>query len=538
MMMHRAALLVACCACAVAQTAAIEGVVVNQPNGRPMPGVQIGFALASPSGDAQPFGAMSDGKGHFSISNLPAGTYVAGAQARGFFYVPPGNQGPVRLVSLKAGQQMADFKIEMAPEATIAGRVFDDYGDPVQTQVRAELDSDRVMYVGPMGDASSDERGEFHLSVAPGKYYVVAEPVGRVFINQAPEVRTDGSVEAIYGRTYHPGATAKAKAVPVEAAAGAELTGIDIHMARQGRAFSIGGTVTGVTEGATAMVTLQQGDDAAHIGATMSMGTRPDGRFLFTNREPGAYQLLGYQSNGKTKLYSQLVDVNLDGGDATGVNLVLGPGGELHGKLEIAGGAGAEKFFVSLESGQYGHFGDPSPSAEVERGAFPLTDIAPGHYHLKVTPLEENAYLKSVRLDDAEAPEDDLDLTRLSPASSLKIVVSRNGGQITGKLLDKNGDPLGPGLAMVLLASDGTEIDLEHSLKTTEDGTYRFQAIRPGKYRLLAFGNGQFGWGGDFREKLKKLAAAAETIEIKEGDRKVQDIKLTAEEGADAKANQ
>ena len=534
-MMHRAVLLLACGACAVAQTAAVEGVVVNQTNGRPMAGAHVQFLSASPSGDGQPYGAMSDGKGHFSISSLPAGTYVATAQARGFFYVPPESKGPFRRVSLKAGEQIADFKIEMAPEATIAGRVFDDYGDPVQTHVQAEPDTERAVFAGSWANAGSDERGEFHMSVAPGKYYVVAEPGGHI-INQVPEIRTDGSVEAIYGRTYHPSATAKAKAVLVEAAAGAELTGIDIHMARQGSAFSIGGTVTGITEGAMATVTLQQGEDAAHMRSSVGMGAGPDGRFFFANQQPGTYRLSAYQIGGKGKLYSQPVDVNLDGGDATGLNVVLAPGGQLHGKFEIAGGA--EKFFVSLESGQYGHFGDPSPSAEVERGAFHLTDIAPGHYHLKVTPLEENAYVKSARLDDAEAPEDDLDLTRLTPASSLKIVVSRNGGQLSGKLIDKTGDPLGPAPAMVLLASDGKEIDLERSLKTAEDGTYRFQAIRPGKYRLLAFDSEQFGWGGDFRAKLKKLAAAAETIEIKEGDRKVKDLKLTAEEGADAKANQ
>lgn len=270
----------------------------------------------------------------------------------------------------------------------------------------------------------------------------------------------------------------------------------------------------------------------------MSTATRPDGRFLFTNREPGTYQLLGYQTNGKTKLYSQLVDVNLDGGDATGVNLVLAPGGELHGKFEIAGGTGAEKFSVSLEPGPRSYSGSPPPSAEVEQGVFHITDIAPGQYRLKVTPFEENAYVRSVRLDDVETPEDDLDLTRSAPGTSLKIVVSRNGGQISGKLLDKDGRPLGDVPAGVLLVEDPRKIDLERSFKTVEDGTYRFQAIRHGKYKLLAFDYREFGWGDDLLETLKKLAAAAEATEIKEGDRKVKDLKLTVREGADAKASE
>ena len=117
----------------------------------------------------------------------------------------------------------------------------------------------------------------------------------------------------------------------------------------------------------------------------------------------------------------------------------------------------------------------------------------------------------------------------------MKIVVSRNGGQVSGKLLDQDGEPLGAMPAMVLLAADPKEIDLERSLKAAEDGTYRFQAIRPGKYRLLAFESDQFADGTDFLESVKKLAAAAEEIEIKEGDRKVKDLKLLAKGDADGK---
>jgi len=90
---------------------------------------------------------------------------------------------------------------------------------------------------------------------------------------------------------------------------------------------------------------------------------------------------------------------------------------------------------------------------------------------------------------------------------------------------------------MVLLAADPKEIDLERAAKTAEDGTYRFQGIRPGKYRLLAFDPFLLADAPDSQEAIKKLAAAAEEIEIKEGDRKVKDLKLVKEDG-DAKPGQ
>jgi hypothetical protein len=531
--MHRAALLLACCACLGAQTAAIEGVVVNQATGRPMAGVHVRFLSMSSAAEGQPYGAISNVAGHFSIASLPAGTYSAEARQHGFFYMPPKGQGLVPRVSLKAGQHLADFKIEMAQGATISGRIIDDNGDPVQAGVRADAESERAVSFGRW--ANGDERGEFHMSVAPGKYYLVAEPGGRG-MNQVPEIRTDGSVDAIYGETYYPSSAVKGKAVLVEAAAGAELTGLEIHLVRQVRGASIGGVVTGATDAAGGTtVMLLQGDDPRHMGLASGSGSDRDGHFLLTNLQPGTYRLLAWHRNDKTNLYSQPMDVHLEGADVTNLNLVLAPGGELTGKLEMPGSPGTEKLSVSLELLAFRSFGEPPPSAEADQsGAFRIANIAPGTYGVKVTPMPENGYLKSVRLDGVETPDDELDLSRVAQGSSLKIVVSRNGGQVSGRLLDKDGEPLGAMPAMVALVADPKEIKLDRSLKMAEDGTYRFQGIRPGKYRLLAFDE----WGADVLEMVKKLAASAEEIEIKEGDRKVKDLKLVGKEDTDAKPSQ
>jgi len=173
-----------------------------------------------------------------------------------------------------------------------------------------------------------------------------------------------------------------------------------------------------------------------------------------------------------------------------------------------------------------------------QTGAFRIADIAPGRYRVKVAPTPENAYLKSVRLDGAEAPGGELDLSRGAQGSLLRVVVSPNGGQVEGKLLDKDGEPVGAVPVMTLLVADPKDIDLERSLKVVEEGTYRFQGIRPGKYRLLAFEQFLLADVPESSEMIKKLAAAAEEIEIKEGDRKVKNLKLLVKEDADAKPRQ
>ncbi len=498
-----------------------------------MVGVHVRFLSMASAAEGQPYGAISDAAGHFAIARLPAGVYIADAEARGFFFMRPKGEGPLHRVSLKAGQQIADFKVEMAQGATISGRVIDDNGDPVQTGFDAEPESGQGINGGRWGN--TDERGMFHITVAPGKYYIVVNP-GNHAVSRATEIRTDGSVEVEYGTTYYPGSASKAKAELVEAAAGAELTDIDIHLVHQPRGASIGGMVTGADAAGGSTVMLLRGDDPRRMGIAGSTGSDRDGHFLFSNLEAGTYRLLGWHANDKTNLYSQPMDVHLESGDVTDLSLVLAPGGELNGKVEMAAGQGKEKLSVSLELLSFGSFGEPPPSAEADQnGVFRIAGIAPGRYRPKVTPMPENGYLKSVRLDDVEAPDGELDLSRGAQGLSLKIVVSRNGGQVSGKLLDQDGEPLGAMPAMVLLAADPKEIDLERSLKAAEDGTYRFQAIRPGKYRLLAFESDQFADGTDFLESVKKLAAAAEEIEIKEGDRKVKDLKLLAKGDADGK---
>lgn len=540
-MMRRAALLLFCCACLRAQPAAIGGVVVNQATGEPMAGVHVRFLAAGSASEAQlqPYGAVSDRGGRFSVIGLPAGLYFVSAQLRGFFRMPPKSQPPLSRVSLKAGQQLTDLKIEMAQAATISGRVLDDNGDPVRANVQVENETERPIDFGHNG--RSDERGEFRISVAPGKYYLIAQPNGvGIVMRSEPERRTDGTTDPVYGRTYYPGSAAKAKAVLVEVAAGAELTGMDIHLAQKPRGGSISGMVNvGAEAGGMNIVTLFSGDGPRRMKGSSTTGVGPDGYFQFSNLEPGAYRLLAWHRDDKSRMYSLPVDISVDGNDLTDVNLALAPAEEMTGTLEMPGGAGLEKLSVSLVVTPMGLLGETASSGAVDKsGTFRVTNIAPLRYRVQVTPMPENAYLKSVRWNGAEAPNGELDLSHGSQGLSLKIAIGLNGGQISGKLLDTNGEPVGGVRVMVLLVNDPKAIDMERSPKMADDGTYRIQAIRPGKYRLLAFDPSALAGTNDYLEAVEKLAAAAEEIEIKEGDRKVHDLKLMGKEDADAKPHQ
>jgi hypothetical protein len=267
--------------------------------------------------------------------------------------------------------------------------------------------------------------------------------------------------------------------------------------------------------------------------------TGPDGKFVFRGLQPGYYRLSAHYSSGKTYLLSQPVDLTLGSSDQTNVQLVLAPAEEIAGTLEITGdappGAPVEKRTVRLDPAlpfdTPGGF-ETTPGEVDMKGAFRIGNVAPGRFVPVVEPLPENAYIQSVTLDNTPAADNVLDFSRGVKGSRIKITVSRNGSQVSGTVLDKDGQPLLSPLVMICLASDPTQLremqpDNQHR---AIEGKYIIKAIRPGKYRLFAIdvltlASADPDANSDDDELMKMWFNSAEEIEIKPGDRIVKDLK-------------
>jgi protocatechuate 3,4-dioxygenase beta subunit len=214
------------CATLAAQPASMEGTVVNQATGQPLAGVHVRLVTGdfSDSGDDQiVYGAISDRAGHFSITNMKPGIYMVFPERAGFVQAPSAQPAaPFTFVPLKPGQQLAGYKLEVTPRATISGRVVDEYGDPVQhVEVQLEPASGSPQidpFAGRQG-TSTDDRGEFHIVASPGRYYLKA-PNFQEQHEYAPEIRTDGTSAAPYVATYYPSAASASAASIVQAAPG------------------------------------------------------------------------------------------------------------------------------------------------------------------------------------------------------------------------------------------------------------------------------------------------------------------------------
>jgi hypothetical protein len=533
-------------ACLRAQQGSLEGTAIHAVTREPLSHVHVRLLAASFAGMTGAYGAMSDGTGHFSIATIRPGTYLLAPERAGFLYVQA--KGGVPNLTIKPGEHLTGYQLEMTPRAVISGRVVDEAGDPVESvgvlTVPVTPGSTPIALMS-IPNQGTDDRGEFRLVVAPGKYYVQATL--RIYrrAEERPEMRSDGTSEAVYGTTFYPSAIRKERGTVVEAVAGKDISGIEIRLARQQQALSISGVVSGFPEGlARGYVSMQSGESAQrmHSGSGTSIGA--DGKFRFDGLQPGFYRVMAQYDDGKTRLASRSMEWQLENSEIANVELVLLPPLEMSGSLKMEGeaaGTAGPKRTVRLEPMGYfmGNLGMTGGAVDGS-GAFRIGNIVPGKYRVKVEPLAENAYLKALEIDGVAVAKDIADLSQAARGASAKVTLGSNGARISGRALDSNDEPVQNSMRMIFLARDPDDFLLtggapEHA---GPDGKYILKGVAPGKYRLFAVDPFQMSGAGSAEaglEMFKKLFERGEEIEVKEGDRMVKDLKGVSLEDANAK---
>ena len=519
--------------CGFAQQGSLEGTAIHAVPREPLSNVHV--QLRPTGGLAAAYGAMSDRTGHFSIATVRPGTYILAAGRAGFLFVPA--KRTTYYPTIKPGEALTGFQLEMTPCAVISGRVVDEAADPVQGVM--------VDVMTPGGTAGyrqeTDDRGEFRLTGAAGKYYVQAWPKGDNG-GDRPETRSDGTSEAIYAPTFYPSSVRKERGTVVEAVAGKEVGGIEIRLAR---GLAISGVVSGFPKGtARGDVLMEFGESAKRIIWSYNTSPSADGRFRFDGLPPGFFRLRASYDDGATQLASRSREGQLGSLEIANVELVLAAGVELSGTLKMEGeaaGAAAPKRTVRLDQ-VGGRRSLRMTGGEVGRdGSFRIAGIMPDKYRVKVEGLPENAYMKTLEIDGTMAANGIADFSNVTRGASAKVTIGRNGAQISGQVLDANGERMLNRVVMILLARDPSEFEMAdrgftvQAPRAAPDGKYTIQAVAPGKYRLFALDVLELGGGNSDLEVVTKLFERGEEIEFKEGERIVKDLKVIRVEGPNAK---
>jgi hypothetical protein len=538
--------------CATAQEqSTIAGRAIDSVTGQPLEHVHIRFTAGGFGGEyngATAYGAMSDAEGHFSISPIAPGTYSMRPELRGYSFVPSAKNGPPKLtVTIKPGEQIADFRVELTARAILSGRVLDEHGEPVEgSWIRVRAASTRDMALELAMEACcvalfrmTNELGEFRIAVPPGRV--------RLFVsaNSHDEILADGTLApAVYATTEYPYAV-DGKAAAAEARPGRETAGLDIRLVRK-QVHSVTGTVTGAPSGAAVSVRICREFDA-NEDEGIAVPARKDGTFSISQLEPASYRIFAESGSGEEKLQSASMDLDLFS-DAVNIGLVLKPPANLTGTV-----TGAAHASVILKSPNE-FDGRPSLTApESQDGSFGFDRVQPDRYLLTVRPVPEGSYIRSVELNGATVTERNgdyemardlaapsffvpLDLGKVMGSAELKIVVG-TGARISGTVEGKSG-LLTDGFGFVELMPAGNKSFSNDDLRSQIDrnGGYVIHGIPPGRYRVLATHPSESNFDDD-KAGFEKMLAQGEIIEFHEGEAVTKKLTVATEAG-DGKKNQ
>ena len=498
--------------CVCAQDAGIEGTAIDALTRLPLEGVHVTiYGSRANVPPVESYGAMSGRDGHFSFVGTRPGKYGLRARRNGFFHIEKPNSPLV----LSSGERKSDLTVEMTPEAVITGRVVDDNIDPAAVIVRATPvpPNDPDLFILQNMHSQTDERGQFRIVGAPGKFYVTATP----FVQGGPrEIRTDGSETPVYGETWYQASDSKERSIVVNAVGGRETSGIEIRLVRK-RNLTISGVVTGIPDTTS--------DKPARAELVLSakyynqfFNTDADGRFSLSGLAPDRYTLTARILTTTLPLFSQPVEVPPESMNLDGINLRLVAGEEVSGTLEIEGkgakAGAAEKRTVKLEQLEPSNYVTVKGGELDREGAFLIAPVYPGIFRVRVTPLPENDYIKSVQVDGSAPGGEVIDLSGGVAGSKLKIIISRNGGQIEGTLSTG---------ATIILAENPD--DSRNMTYVAAGKQYRFTGLHPGKYRLMAAATQGFE-----PDRLQEMFKDAPEIEVHEGDRIIRDVKIPVQE--------
>ena len=521
-------------------TAIISGRVTVSSTALPLRHAQV--MLSS----EQPFQrtTTTDGEGRYRFADLPAGRYFLTVNKAGYVSAQYGARRSTEAgtaLLLADGQSMSGINVALPRGSVIAGRVTDEFGEPV---ARAMVQALRYFY-GPDGQrrpqpnqtATTDDLGQFRLfGLTPGEYVVSAS--GQLgFIAGGPNA-VDTS--ATYLTSYFPGTPNINDAQTISVAGGQETT---VQLALSvGRLSRVAGTVVDSTGKplASAMTTLQSPSGGFMAGMTGGLSS-PDGSFSIANVAPGDYLLNVQPINrlGGEVPIPESASVPITVGDADMVNLRIttSAGATVSGRVVFEGTAKRDngqggKVRVMPQSAGFGaqvgvRIGSESGLVE-DDGSFELKGArGPVLFRVAAGPAWA---LKSVSLEGNDITDSPTDLSGPEGLSGVTIVLTDKLTDVSGQVTDGRGQPLKDFLVVVQPAEPKSGPAVTRYLRTIrpeQDGRFRARGLPPGEYFATAVES--LEQGRQFVPDVQaRLRDTARRFGVREGETVSLDLRLTA----------
>ncbi len=400
-------------------------------------------------------------------------------------------------LTLTAGQHKTDVVIEMVALTVVSGKVTDEDGNPIPDvtvrSLRPAFTLNGHLRIGNTGSGfHTDAEGKYQLTVDPGHWYLSFSTEG--LASDKPE-RGPDEPERSYVTTYYPGTRDLSIASWIDAAAGQQMTALNVRLQKT-PVYHVRGKIAGgagsIRPNLRVITTLETGDilagmrDAGHP-------VRADGTFDIEGFAPGVWTLILMPAGTRDAFGSRTVKVT--DRDVEDVVIAVQPPADLSGSVKMIAAhqsganpspATSNRLQVHLESLDSPGSFDALLESD---GTFTIKDVEAGKYRVEVIPLS-GGFVKSVIFDGVECIDSGIDLSGGAGDSRLQIVVSMNTGQISGTVTNPDGSA--PSRAEVTLVPDGSATalyrwELNLFTWTGTGGQFIVRNVVPGTYRVYAW---------------------------------------------------
>jgi protocatechuate 3,4-dioxygenase beta subunit len=502
------------------KTGTIRGRVTAADSGMGLGKASLVLFSADGRPRERPLTTKTNPTGEYEIRDVKPGQYHLRARRIGYVDQAYGMKDFENRVSqgtpltVVAGETLSQVDFKLIRGGIIEGRVVDLDGEPmahVEVVLERFVVQEGKRSLRPMGGGGTDDRGLFRIfGIAPGKYTVSA--LYRDWGREAHE-------ESTYPRVYFPGTANPNEATRIDVTPGSQLSGIDIALAET-KAFSVSGKVVG-SDGKPAGDAMLESFrmDANGSWASFMTSSRglvdADGTFRLGGLLPGRHRL-----TAESGLHGASLIVEIGSEDIRGVVLALGEEAEVSGRVTVEGEAvkPLPAMRVQLESaaGKVRRVGTPS-SEVLEDQTFTIQRVLDGSYRFGIYPQLPNLYLKSARVQGKDALDQPFDVRNTEKVSGAEIILSADGGQITGVVKQEDSEELVKGDSVVLFSADaarqGPRSRWTRTTQSDQQGTFRLAALVPGEYMICAIQNHESG-AESSPEYLQELAKHAKTLTV------------------------
>jgi hypothetical protein len=455
-------------------------------------------------------------------------------------------------VDLAANQVVTNVDFRLPRGGVIAGRIVDEFGDPVSNvqvmTLRTQFTQGQSRITQTGRQATTNDIGEFRLyGLAPGKYYVSATYRSQFLGNQ---IDVSENLTG-YAATYYPGTPDATSAQAITIGAGETINGINLQLIPV-RTASISGTAYDA-EGrplANGVVMVMPNRTGGIVNAGPGGRIKADGSFLITNVTPGEYTLQspigpgngrggGRGGNGRggpgaTPVFARAV-VNVNGSDVTGVVLAPVPPATARGRviIDASGSANVQtnnlRITASAVQAQPLAGGQSAPAQVNDDLTFEL-QVSPGRATLRPT-VAGDWVLKAVRSNGEDVTDAGIEFKPGEAVEGIEVEITNHPPEVSGSVTNAKSEPIKD--YTVLLFPQSRDLWTTNTrefavVRPDKDGRYKTRSLPPDRYYAIAVESVDLSEWRD-PEFLGRIASDATKFSLSEGENKSLDLKLATQ---------